>query len=305
MHYPNMTVYQIDEYDAIIRKVAGDLPSIPLLVQDMMKIISDADAASFALCDIIRKDQSIFSKILKIANSVEYRQGRTDRITDMNDAVLRIGTENVRKTLLSTSVLDTFLDGDGEDRFKLEGLWLHSCGVAIACSVLSERFDCEFSEQAYACGLLHDLGKVIKIKFLKKEFLREVKFSIKNKTSLWFSEKALGHIQHDLIGSMIVEKWGISSVVENTTRWHHTFSKSSRLNVEDPDIHKMIDLVMLANHMVKELKFGNSGSALSEALPETFLKRNRMTEEEYEGARETVRMHIDAESENLVVLLNG
>jgi len=305
MHYPNMTVYQIDEYDAIIRKVAGDLPSIPLLVQDMMKIISDADAASFALCDIIRKDQSIFSKILKIANSVEYRQGRTDRITDMNDAVLRIGTENVRKTLLSTSVLDTFLYFEGEDRFKLEGLWLHSCGVAIACSVLSERFDCEFSEQAYACGLLHDLGKVIKIKFLKKEFLREVKFSIKNKTSLWFSEKALGHIQHDLIGSMIVEKWGISSVVENTTRWHHTFSKSSRLNVEDPNVHKMIDLVMLANHMVKELKFGNSGSALSEALPERFLKRNRMTEEEYEGARETVRMHIDAESENLVVLLNG
>ena len=305
MHYPNMTVYQIDEYDAIIRKLAGDLPSIPLLVQDMMKIISDADAASFALCDIIGKDQSIFSKILKIANSVEYRQGRTERITDINDAVLRIGTENVRKTLLSTSVLDTFLDGDGEDRFKLEGLWLHSCGVAIACSVLSERFDCEFSEQAYACGLLHDLGKVIKIKFLKKEFLREVKFSIKNKTSLWFSEKALGHIQHDLIGSMIVEKWGISSVVENTTRWHHTFSKSSRLNVEDPDVHKMIDLVMLANHMVKELKFGNSGSALSEALPERFLKRNRMTEEEYEGARETVRMHIDAESENLAVLLNG
>ncbi|NDH01081.1 MAG: HDOD domain-containing protein [Opitutae bacterium] len=305
MHYPNMTVNQIDEYDAIIRKVAGDLPSIPLLVQDMMKTISDTDAASFALCDIIGKDQSIFSKILKIANSVEYRQGRTDRITDMNDAVLRIGTENVRKTLLSTSVLDTFLDREGEDRFKLEGLWLHSCGVAIACSVLSERFDCEFSEQAYACGLLHDLGKVIKIKFLKKEFLREVKFSIKNKTSLWFSEKALGHIQHDLIGSMIVEKWGISSVVENTTRWHHTFSKSSRLNVEDPDVHKMIDLVMLANHMVKELKFGNSGSALSEALPERFLKRNRMTEEEYEGARETVRMHIDAESENLAVLLNG
>ena len=305
MHYPNMTVNQIDEYDSIIRKVAGDLPSIPLLVQDMMKIISDTNSSSFALCDIIRKDQSIFSKILKIANSVEYRQGRTDRITDMNDAVLRIGTENVRKTLLSTSVLDTFLYFEGEDRFKLEGLWLHSCGVAIACSVLSERFDCEFSEQAYACGLLHDLGKVIKIKFLKKEFLREVKFSIKNKTSLWFSEKALGHIQHDLIGSMIVEKWGISSVVENTTRWHHTFSKSSRLNVEDPNVHKMIDLVMLANHMVKELKFGNSGSALSEALPERFLKRNRMTEEEYEGARETVRMHIDAESENLVVLLNG
>jgi HD-like signal output (HDOD) protein len=305
MHTSTTTLDQTHEYDAIIQKVAGDLPSIPLLVKDMMRVISNTDTASFALCDIIRKDQSIFSKILKIANSVEYRQGRTERITDLNDAVLRIGTENVRKTLLATSVLDTFLDGDGEDRFKLEGLWLHSCGVAIACSVLSERFDCEFSDQAYAIGLLHDLGKVIKIKFLKKKFLREVKFSVKNKTSLWFSEKALGHLQHDLIGSMIIAKWSISSVVENTTRWHHTFSKSSRHNVEDPDVHKMIDLVILANHMVKELKFGNSGSALSENLPDRFLKRNRITEEDYAVARETVRMHVDAESENLAVLLNG
>ena len=91
MHSATYTVDQNLEYDAIIKKVAGDLPSIPLLIQDMMKIISDPDAASYALCDIIRKDQSIFSKILKIANSVEYRQGRTDRITDINDAVLRIG----------------------------------------------------------------------------------------------------------------------------------------------------------------------------------------------------------------------
>ena len=41
--------------------------------------------------NIISMDQSVFSKILKVANSVEYRQGRTDRITDINDAVLRIG----------------------------------------------------------------------------------------------------------------------------------------------------------------------------------------------------------------------
>lgn len=305
MHAPSMSVEHFQEYDSVVKKLAGDLPSIPLLVKDMMEVVSDVNAASNALCDIIIKDQSIFSKVLKVANSVEYRQGRTDRITDMNDAVLRIGSDNVRKILLSTSVLDTFLGSEGEDKFKLEGLWLHSCGVALACQVLADRYNCELSEQAYACGLLHDLGKVAKIKFLKKEFLREVKFSIKNKATLWFSEKALGHIQHDVLGSMIVERWGISPVVEMTTRWHHTFSKGSRLNVDDPNIHKMIDIVILANHMVKELKFGNSGSGLSEALPERFLRRNQVTEEEYEMAREAVRMHIDAESENLSVLLNG
>ena len=101
-----MTAEQVTNYDSVVNKLAGNLPSIPVLVNDMMKVVSDPSAATFALCDIIQKDQSVYAKILRIANSVEFRQGRTDRITEINDAVLRIGTENVRRTLLSTSVLE-------------------------------------------------------------------------------------------------------------------------------------------------------------------------------------------------------
>ena len=305
MHTANMTLEQSDQYDSVIKKISGDLPSIPILVNDMMKVVSDPSAASFALCDIISKDQSVYSKILKIANSTEYRQGQIDRITDINDAVLRIGSENVRRILLSTSVLDTFLSTDTEYKFKLEGLWLHSCGVALAAQVLCERYDCELKEQAYACGLLHDLGKVAKIKFLQSEFVQEIKFSTKNNSSLWFAEKALGHIQHDVLGSMIIEKWGISQTVEKTTRWHHTLSKGSRFTVDDPKVHKIIDLIILANHMVKELRFGNSGSGQLEELPSALLRRRRINEVEYSEALEFVRMHIDSESENLAILLGN
>ena len=88
-------------------------------------------------------------------------------------------------------------------------------------------------------------------------------------------------------------------------RWHHTYSKGSRFLVDDPKIHKLIDIVMLANHMIKELRFGNSGSAEIEESPSAFLRRRRMNEEEYVSTREAVRMQIDAESENLAILLNG
>ena len=163
MSSATMTAEQASNYDSVVSKLAGNLPSIPVLVNDMMKVVSDPGAATFALCDIIQKDQSVYAKILKIANSVEFRQERTDRITQINDAVLRIGSENVRRTLLSTSVLDSFRSDENESKFKLEGLWLHSCGVALASQLLSERYDEELSDQAYACGLLHDLGKVAKI----------------------------------------------------------------------------------------------------------------------------------------------
>jgi HD-like signal output (HDOD) protein len=305
MYSNSLSVDHSEDYDSVVQKVAGELPSIPILVDNILKMAADADAANFALCNIISMDQSVFSKILKVANSVEYRQGRTDRITDINDAVLRIGSENVRRSLLNTSVMDSYLSNNKKVKFQLEGLWLHSCGVALATHVLSDRYGCEYVDYSYASGLLHDLGKVAKIKFLEEEFIKEINFTQTNNCNLWFAEKALGQIHHNILGSMLIEKWGISPIIGQVAKWHHTFSKGARFGVDDPGLHKLIDLVILANHMIKDLRFGNSGSGQLEELPAPFMRRNRMDEEEYLSAREAVRMHIDAESENLAILLSG
>ena len=296
-------IENVDGYHSVIEKIAGDLPSISVMVNEMVKIASNPKSANSKLCSLISNDQSVFSKILKIANSVEYRQGNLDRISDANEAVLRIGSEKVRRIILSSSVLDVFASNDAEFTFKLEGLWLHSCAVAIGTQVLAERFQSEYIDQAYACGLLHDLGKVAKIQFLKDEFVKEVKFTQKNNCTLWFAEKALDQIHHDVLGFMLLKKWSISPIIEQTTRWHHTFSKGARRNVEDPAIQKLIDITILSNHLVKELRFGSSGSAKIDELPNNFLRRNRIDEAEYQDSLELVRMHIDAESENLAILL--
>ena len=305
MNTNSSTTDQAQDYDMVIEKVAGELPSIPVLIDNILKMAANTEAANFALCSYISKDQSAFSKILKIANSVEYRQGRTDRITDINDAVLTIGAEKVKRSLMSISVMDSFLSNSKDFKFQLEGLWLHSCGVALAAHLLSDRYGCEYTDHAYASGLLHDLGKVAKIKFMEEEFLKEVNFTQTNNCTLWFAEKALGQIHHNLLGSMIIDKWGISPIIMQVAKWHHTFSKGARAEVDDPNAHKLIDMVILANHMIKELRFGNSGSGQLEELPAAFLRRNRIDKEEYLSAREAIRMHIDAESENFAFLLNS
>ena len=49
---------------------------------------------------------------------------------------------------------------------------MHSCGVAIASEALAERFESKFSKHAYSCGLLHDLGKVAKLKVFVRKFFK-------------------------------------------------------------------------------------------------------------------------------------
>jgi putative nucleotidyltransferase with HDIG domain len=291
----------LSEYHNLVESLAGELPSIPLIMNDLLKIISDSNAALFAIRDMIKNDKTIFSKVLKFANNVEYRQGSAERITSISDAIQRLGLENVKKIALNTSVFKLFEELESNSQFKLEDLWMHSCGVAIASEVLAERFESKFSEHAYSCGLLHDLGKVAKLKFSSENFFKEVQHAFDNDQSFHSAELNFRSLQHDVLGALLVQKWGISPVVEDTTRWHHTVKKSHRTGVEDPNMHKLIDLVKLANHIIKDIEFGNSGYRVKLNLDPEFLRRRKMDDQELQNCKEVVQEALEAEAEHLAI----
>ena len=289
------------EYHDLVESLAGELPSIPLIMNDLLKIITDSNAALFAIRDVIKNDKAIFSKILKFANNVEYRQGSAERITSISDAIQRLGLENVKKIALNTSVFKLFEELEGSSDFKLEDLWMHSCGVAIASEALAERFESKFSDHAYSCGLLHDLGKVAKLKFSSENFFREIQYAFENNLSFHSTELNFRSLQHDVLGALVVQKWGISPIVEQSTRLHHTVKKSMRMGVEDPNIHKLIDLVGLANHIIKDIDFGNSGYKVKLSLAPEFLRRRKIDGQEFEKCKEVVQDALNAESEHLAI----
>ena len=53
-----------EEYEEIVSALEGELPSIPVIMNELMKIISNPDAALFAIKDILKLDQAIFSKLI-------------------------------------------------------------------------------------------------------------------------------------------------------------------------------------------------------------------------------------------------
>ena len=290
-----------NEYHDIVENLAGELPSIPLIMNDLLKIITDPNAALFAIRDIIKNDKAIFSKVLKFVNNVEFRQGNAERITSISDAIQRLGLENVKKIVLKTSVFKLFDELDINTNFKIESLWMHSCGVAIATEALAERFESQFCEHAYSCGLLHDLGKVAKLKFSSENFLNEIQYASENNLSLYLAENHLNSIKHDLLGALIIQEWGISPVVEKTTRWHHTIKKSDRTGVDDPHMDKLIDLVKLANHIIKDIEFGNSGYRVKLNLDPEFLRRRRIDDQELQSCKVVVQEALEAEAEHLAI----
>jgi len=166
---------QDTEYEIVVNSLKGNLPSIPVVMNELMTVISDHDAALYALRDLLKMDHSIFAQLLRVANTHEHRQGLSSRITGIDDAVQILGLEKVKRIALNTTILTLFKGANLPVEFSLESLWLHSVGVALASSTLAEELNTGMEDQAYTCGLLHDLGKVAKCKFDQKLFSKHLK----------------------------------------------------------------------------------------------------------------------------------
>jgi putative nucleotidyltransferase with HDIG domain len=289
------------EYEIIVSSLKGNLPSIPVVMNELMTVISDHDAALYALRDLLKMDHSIYAQLLKVANTHENRQGRANRITGMDEAVQILGLEKVKRIALNTTILTLYEGVALPIEFSLEALWKHSVGVAMASATLAEQLNFGMEDQAYTCGLLHDIGKVAKCKFDQMRFSKDLKSTWDKKVDCHQWETEGKHIRHDLLGSYLARSWGISSMVETVTKWHHEEDRTKRYEIEDADIQKLVDIVYLANGTIHRLGFGNSGHKVSKPPSKLILRRLRMEDEDFESFEEKLSQNLEKEAENLAL----
>ncbi len=299
-----MSVQGID-YEVIVDSLKGKLPSLPIVMNELMTVISDHDAALYALQDLLKMDHSIYAQLLKVANTHEYRQGREKRITTMDEAVNTLGLEKVKRVALNTTILSLYKGVELPTGFSLEALWMHSVGVALASSTLAEHLHTDLVDQAYTCGLLHDIGKVAKCKFDQMLYCEEITSVNENNLDTHQWEIAGKHVRHDILGSYLARTWGISPMVETVTKWHHEEDRSKRHDIEDANIHKLVDIVYLANCTIHRLEFGNSGHRHVKEPSKLILRRLRLEKEEFAEFEEQLVKNLEEEEENLALFATG
>ncbi len=286
----------IDEHRLIIDSLAGSLPTLPVLMNELMTTLANEDAAVRAVCDIIRLDQAVCSQLLKAVNTFKIREGSADRITDINEAIQKLGFLRVKEISLTVSVLKFYCENESTKDFNPNGLWSHSVAVAIASAVVSDYISFSQPEQAYTCGLLHDIGKVAKYKYNAKLFSKSVRSAGRKGVDLYELETSRKLVRHDLLGYLICKEWAISPMAEAVSLWHHEEERSNRLDIEDPYTHKLIDIVYLANKVAHKLNIGNSGHSIYRAPSPKFLKRMQFDDEDLDAIEGMINENIETNS---------
>ena len=93
-------------YEDVINAIKKNIPTLPQILEELIKRLSDVDSSLESIEDLIEIDQAITSRILKVSNKVEFLEPDEPRITSVHDALHKIGLEHAKRISLNVSVLD-------------------------------------------------------------------------------------------------------------------------------------------------------------------------------------------------------
>ena len=109
-------------------------------------------------------------------------------------------------------------------------------------------------------------------------------------------------LQHEILGSLIAEKWEMPFELSQAIRWHHTEMRENRIGLEDPEVHLLVDIVYLSNSLVNKMKFGNSGHSLNRPPGVKFLKRMGIKESSLIELEHAIRKNWETKFSYLAIL---
>ncbi len=203
---------------------SGDLPAMPHIAGLVMNKLSDRSSSARQVQKIISADQALAAKILKVANSAFY--GCSRKVSTLTDAVVILGFNTIRSLVLAIStrsILQRESKGLGLSR---EGLWKHSIGCAVACRILGSLVSFPRQEEAFICGLLHDIGKLVLSQNFSQKYKKVEEKTVRDVVSYREAENEVFGFDHAQVGALLVRKWNFSQELERVIEFHHQPSKA-------------------------------------------------------------------------------
>jgi HD-like signal output (HDOD) protein len=100
-------------------------------------------------------------------------------------------------------------------------LWEHSVQTGLAGRRVAEFTSCADPDEAFAAGVLHDIGKVILLLNKPDEYIQVHQQLEKGATESVSVERKLLGFDHCLVGDRLLENWGMPSSLRAVARWHH------------------------------------------------------------------------------------
>ncbi len=280
---PSMTV----QIDNVLHQVE-QMPSLPAVAAKILHIVLEDEFSLSELASLVESDPALTLKVLKSVNNAE-RGGH--QVSSVSHAFPLIGMRPLRILLLSVIVRDGLVGSETEEDDLHKELWIHSLATAIFAGLLAERTYPQLRNEAFAAGMLHDMGKIFFLVYFPEKFMECRERVLVHGEPSSVAEERIFKTNHAAIGRELARKWHLPSLIENTIWQHHI---DPGVVSQDNGLREMLLLVKGANQLAHDSLVDDPHPSMTrEADTRELLTSLGITREDLDGVRETFSRELE------------
>ncbi len=215
-----------DAADALVASIR-DLPPMPNVVARILQLLASPDCELKHLIDALSHDPALVARLIKVSNSSLY--GGRHEIGGINQAIVRLGMRTTRSVVLAASTRALFPMDSSRRGLLGRALWEHAVQSGLAARRVAEFTRRADSDEAFAAGVLHDVGKVV-ILLNKPDDYAEVERRLEQgaEESVKVEGEVLG-FDHCRVGDLLLTNWSMPEALCAVARWHHDPAQAGEL----------------------------------------------------------------------------
>ena len=251
----------------------GTMSAYPHSIAKIVETTDSNSSSAKDLAEIIKRDQSLSTKIINTANTINY-YGQ-NQVKDVVDAVVRIGFDETKKISLGLLTMKIVDKDDKSFAFHREEYWYHCMACAIISDKLAREVKYPNASFAFLCGLLHELGVLLYDEFFPEAFDMILEKAYNEYLDINEAGRSVLGIHHSEFMKELLGKWAMPKDLILISSHHKNFL-SLRGKV-DSTVKKLIVIVGVADVLAKAARIGRSCDEFIYDIPMDIIREAGIT----------------------------
>jgi putative nucleotidyltransferase with HDIG domain len=219
-----------------------DIPSAPPVIGQLMQLMADPTVDAEQIGEVLSHDPTLVGELLRVANSSFY--GRRGKVSNLAAAIMVLGFNALRNLVVALSTREIYGSFDGLPR----ALWEHANAVAVVAAAVAKRVGMVPVEDAFAAGLLHDLGMLL-LHRMDGDRYAALLAGTPNLAALDEAERQVWGFDHGEVGAALAVRWGLPERMVMVVGAIHHLEKVAQ---GDAVVRRMAACVSLADGLCAE-----------------------------------------------------
>jgi HD-like signal output (HDOD) protein len=202
------------------------IPTIPAVLAPLLRYleqpVEQLDVQK--VTDMISQDKSLAAQCLQMANSPLF--GHWKKIDSLRGAIIGLGFHRLSDIAMSCGVLNMMPKDNTGGGIDPVVFWEHSLGCALVCRHFARQISYPDPSKAYLAGLLHDLGIIVNLWVMPKEFREAYDFARAQGIPLHEAEQSVLGFTHCESGCLLADKWELSPDLREVVSQHHSLQET-------------------------------------------------------------------------------